>query len=102
MSVVKAGRFDWDQEMFEAARRKREQWKTIGDCGAVCKKYLGALVAFIEGLDEADFEKTIQIPFGKDPNWKVIDVLHLHAWNATHQTSQVNSIQVLYGHTSMQ
>lgn len=101
-SVVKAGRFEWNQEMFEAARREREQWTTLDECEAVCKKNLAVLVSFIEGLDEAEFEKTIEIPFGKNPNWRVIDILHLHAWNATYHTGQVNYIQTLYGDTAMQ
>lgn len=101
MSVVKAGKFEWTPEMMQKVMEERKQWTTIDQCESVCKQNVDELVSFINSVPDEDLEKTIEIPFGKNPNWKVADILHLHAWNATYHTGQINFIQTLYGDKSM-
>ena len=101
VSVVRAGKFDWDAEKLAKAKEERESWTTLDQCEAKCRENTEALVKLIRETREEDLEKTISIPFGKTHDWKIVDILNLHAWNLHYHTGQVNYIQTLYGDKTM-
>ncbi len=101
VAVVSAGKFEWDDEKMKAAQAERDQWKTLDDCEAACKQNSEKLYELIRSTPDNQLSETIYIPFGKDHNWRVIDILHLQAWNLHYHTGQINYIQTLYGDTSM-
>ncbi|HXH62412.1 MAG TPA: DinB family protein [Fimbriimonadaceae bacterium] len=100
-SIIAAGKFDWDEAKMEKVKAEQESWKTLDDCEAACAKNAAQLIELIEGMPDGRLEETIEIPVGKDPKWRIVDLLHLQIWNLHYHTGQVNYIQTLYGDKSM-
>lgn len=100
-AVIRAGKFDFDQEKMATIKSERESWTTLDECESKCRENTASLIELIRNTSDADLEKTIVIPFGKNHDWKIADILNLHVWNLHYHTGQVNYIQTLYGDKSM-
>jgi len=71
---------------------------TVAELEAAAKEGAAKLYAVIRAFPEADFEKTLDLPWGKMSFFQIMSYPY---WNIMWHAGQINYIQTLYGDTEM-
>ncbi len=100
VGLIRTRKFNWSQEDYQTMLEERHQWTTIDACEEACRKNLAELEAVVAGLRDEELHETVNVPFGKNHEWRIADIANLHAWNCHYHTGQINYIQTLYGDKS--